>query len=401
MTTVRERRGIEDVDSLESLDSLDWSPDPWDDARGAGSVERLRYQTRSVKWFAYVALVLVIAMVLVAGITGWWYVQKINPEGDPGEPVSFTVRGSDTVQSISERLEREGLIVDAGVFRWYVERHGGLEITPGYFEVAPGDHVGNILGRLRTPPNQTYTTVTFPEGFTVRQIAVRLDETLVPMRRGEFLTAAADPDIPSRFRPAGVTSLEGLLFPDTYQVSNGESEGQVIERMMALMERVGSQEDIDTKGYAFGQNAYQILTIASMIEREARVAADRPKIARVIYNRLALGMPLEIDATLFYGQDRDATFDSLRYVDTPYNTYLHTGLPPTPIANPGRASINAALNPSPDPSVGDPICLGLPEGVACQYLFYVLANTEGGHAFAATYDQHLANIAAAEAAGLL
>lgn len=398
---VRERRGISDLDSLDSLDTLDWSADPWDDAHDAGTVERLRAQTRSAKWLAYTALLLSIVLVLVAGLAGWWYIHQINPEGEPRAPVSFTVRSDDTIDSISERLERRGLIVDAGVFRWYVERHGGLEITPGYYALAPGDHVGNILGRLRTPPSQTYTKVTFPEGFTVSQIAERLERDLATIDAADFLTAAAEPRVQPQYRPPGVTSLEGLLFPDTYQISNGDNAGQVVERMLGLMERVGKQEEIDAKGFELGRSAYEILIIASMIEREAKVSDDRPKISRVIHNRLAIGMPLAIDATLLYQQDPDRPISELQTIDTPYNTYMHAGLPPTPIANPGRASIQAALNPAPNPSVGDPLCQGLPEDVECQYLFYVLANEDGGHAFAVTGEQHEANVQQARAAGLL
>jgi UPF0755 protein len=129
----------------------------------------------------------------------------------------------------------------------------------------------------------------------------------------------------------------------------------------------------------------------------------------VIYNRLAKGMPLAIDASVLYGTalsglDPDPAvtpFVQQRETPGPYNTYLNRGLPPTPIANPGRASIRAALNPAPDPSVGDPLCAGLPEDVECQYLYYVLANEEGAHAFAVTPQQHDANVAAAAAAGLL
>jgi UPF0755 protein len=398
---VRERRGISDLDSLDSLDTLDWSADPWDDAHDAGTVERLRAQTRSAKWLAYTALLLSIVLVLVAGLAGWWYIHQINPEGEPRAPVSFTVRSDDTIDSISERLERRGLIVDAGVFRWYVERHGGLEITPGYYALAPGDHVGNILGRLRTPPSQTYTKVTFPEGFTVSQIAERLERDLATIDAADFLTAAAELRVKPRYRPPGVTSLEGLLFPDTYQISNGDNAGQVVERMLGLMERVGKQEEIEAKGFELGRSAYEILIIASMIEREAKVSDDRPKISRVIHNRLAIGMPLAIDATLLYQQDPDRPISELQTIDTPYNTYVHAGLPPTPIANPGRASIQAALNPAPNPSVGDPLCQGLPEDVECQYLFYVLANEDGGHAFAVTGEQHEANVQQARAAGLL
>jgi UPF0755 protein len=400
-------RGIDDLDSLDDLDTLDWNADPWDDARAAGAVERLRWQTRSIKWVAYTALVIVMVMILVAGLAGWWYIRQINPPGDVGAPQSFTVDPTDTLDTLSERLEAGGFIVDAGVFRWYVERHGGLEITPGYYELGTSDHMGNILGRLRTPPGQTYTKVTFPEGFTVPQMAARVERDMATMTAADFLAAAADPAIVATLRPPGVTSLEGLLFPDTYQVSNGESEAQVITRMIAQMERVANQEDIVTKGQKFLQSPYGILTIASLIEREAKTDADRAKIARVIYNRLGNGMPLAIDASVRYGTqqaglDPDAIpFGDQRQMPGPYNTYLVTGLPPTPIANPGRASIRAALNPAPNPSVGDPLCAGLPEGTPCQYLYYVIAGEDGSHAFAATPEQHQANVDRAAAAGLL
>ena len=400
-------RGIDGLDSLDSLETLDWSDDPWDDPEVAGVVERLRWQTRSVKWIAYAAMVLVVALILAAGGVGWWYIHQLNPEGETGDPASFTVDAADTLDSLSDRLEQNGFIVDAGVFRWYVERHGGLEITPGYYEITTSDHMGNVLATLRTPPAQTYNKVTFPEGFTVAQMAQRIDEKVVPMTADGFNAAMQDPALVANFRPFGVTSLEGLLFPDTYQVSNGESEGQVISRMISQMERVGSQEDIVTKGERLFQSPYGILTIASMIEREAKTDEDRPKIARVIYNRLGIGMPLAIDAAVRYGTqqaglDPDTVpFGDQRNMDTPWNTYMHEGMPPTPIANPGRASIRAALNPAPNPSVGDPICADLPEDVPCIYLFYVIADEDGNHAFAATAEQHEANVAAAAAAGLL
>ena len=404
---VNEFRGIDDIDSLNDLDTIDWESDPWDDPTSAGSVERLRWQTRSVKWVAYILLVLAIVLVLVAGVAGWWYIRQVNPAGEPTAPVSFTVADGDTLQSLSERLEAEGFVVDASMFRWYVERHGGLEITPGYYELAQQDHMGNVLGRLRTPPNETYTKITFPEGFTVAQIGARLDRDMETMTEADFAAALADPSLVTTFRRPGVTSLEGLLFPDTYQVSNGESEAQVVQRMLFQMERVGNQEDIVTKSQERGQDPYGILVIASLIEREAKTDEDRAKIARVIYNRLERNIPLAIDAAVRYGTqqaglDPDAIpFSVQRETPGYWNVYQNTGLPPTPIANPGRESIRAALNPAPNPSVGDPLCVGLPDDVPCVYLYYVLANEEGGHAFAATREQHDANVAAAAAAGLL
>ena len=155
------------------------------------------------------------------------------------------------------------------------------------------------------------------------------------------------------------------------------------------------------------------MIIASLIDREAKIPADRDKISRVIHNRLFLSalnpdnpIPLQIDASVYYGRDEEGVdpelaFSELRQIDTPYNTYLRTGLPPTPIANPGRASIRAALNPAPNPAPGDPICRVLDKPSECLYLFYVLGDEDGGHVFAATPGQHAANVEAALAAGLL
>jgi UPF0755 protein len=382
----------------------DWDIDPWDSPAASGSVERLRRETRVAKWLVWTILALAIVLVLVAGRVGWWYVKQINPEGAPGAPVNFTVAEGETLESLSERLEAQGIIVNASVFRWYVDDKGGLELTPGYYQLRSGDHIGNIIATLRTPPALTYTKVTFPEGFTIAQMATRLADSTDRMNADDFLAAVNEPAVVSTLRPPGVTTLEGLLFPDTYQVSNSENEAQVVTRMAALMERVGRQEDLEARAAEFGYTPYEILIIASMIEREAKLPGDRAKIARVIYNRLGPFSPypeLQIDATLRYGQDPDSSIGELRQIDTPYNTYLHAGLPPTPIANPGRASIHAALNPAPNPPPGDPICAELPDPTNCPLYFYVLADEEGGHAFAVTAEQHQANVDAARAAGLL
>ena len=172
------------------------------------------------------------------------------------------------------------------MFTWYVDRNGGLEIVPGYYQLRHNDHMGNVLGRLRTPPDQTFGKVTFPEGFTIQQMADRLAEEQPRLTAAAFVAAANSPTVNSAYRPPGVTSIEGLLFPDTYQVSNADNEAQVIERMVTLMERVASQEDLDTKAAILGRTPYEILIVASMIEKEAKLDEDRPKIARVIYNRL-------------------------------------------------------------------------------------------------------------------
>jgi len=384
------------------VDDRNWQADEWDETGqiDVSLLERPRQQRPRIKWFVWAAVYLAMAGVVAAGLTGLWYTEQVNPSGDAGDPISFTVNEDDTLETLGLRLQEENLIESAGVFDWYVDHHGGLELTPGYYQLRPNDHMGNIMRVLRTPPSETFTKVTFPEGFTIERMALRLEEKVSRLAAIEFEEAAANGILRSAYQPEGVTSLEGLLFPDTYQVSNGETEAEVVRRMLRLMERVGTQLNIDERAAGLGMTPYQILIIASIIEREARLPEDRSKIARVIYNRMFIGMPLQIDATLLYQQPPDSSPTALRDIDTPYNTYLHVGLPPTPIANPGRASIEAALNPSPNPSLGDPLCAGLADG-QCVYLFYVLADEDGGHAFAATFEQHEANVAAAREKGLL
>lgn len=356
-----------------------------------------------------IALVVISVLAIVSVIYGgyqFWYLRQVNPPGDPGAAEIFTVTESDDLIAISKRLEQEGFIVNDSVFRSYVSSKGGLDVSAGFFTLKPRDHVGNILRVLRTPPNETLTKVTFPEGFTLEQIAERLGEEIKSVTESDFLTktggtATEISAVRSIYQPESVTTLEGLLFPDTYLVSGDETATQVAQQMLKLMERVGRQEGLDDSLMSVGLTPYEVLTIASIIEREAKVPEDRAKISRVIYNRLTIGMPLEIDATLFYKQDPDVPFLELKAIDSPYNSYLYTGLPPTPISNPGRAAINAALNPAPNPSAGDPICREITDGSPCLYLYYVLYDKDGHHKFASTLAQHQANVQAAIIAGVL
>lgn len=381
-------------------DEVPWFDDPWDDLDEVWRAE-VEHAPAQRRWIGLVLAVLAglgIVALLVAGAVGWWLIRQLNPPGEAETSQRFVVTEQDTLDTLADRLADEGIIAHAGVFRWYTERQGGLEVEPGTYVLRAGEHVGNLLAVLRTPPSQTFTRVVFPEGFTIDQIGRRLEARLPDLDAARFSELALEEGgVRSEYQPAEITSLEGLLFPDTYQIAGDENELRVLERMVRLMERVGRQEGIEESALT----PYQVLIIASMIEREAKVEQDRGKIARVIYNRLFLGMPLQIDATVYYGQDPEVPFPELRQRDTPYNTYLYEGLPPTPIASPGRASIRAALNPSPNPPPGDPICEELPAGDPCLYLYYVLTDTDGRHAFASTLEQHERNIAAAIEAGVL
>jgi len=379
-----------------------WYDDPWDRPATA-VVEAADVWRPPHAWRRTfrIAISVLVVLVLSLGAGGWWLATQLNPGGTSEAVVNFTVLDGDTLDTVSTRLEDAGIIVNASVFRWYVGRQGGLEITPGYYALRLRESAGNVLDTLSTPPSETYFNVTFPEGYTVAQIAARLDEASPAISAEEVVAEQSSGKVVSAYLPVGSTSLEGLLFPDTYQMSGGDNAATALQRMASLMERVGRQEGLDVSQTTVGFAPYQVLIIASMIEREARTSADRPKIARVIYNRLALGMPLEIDATLYYGQDPSTDFALLKTIDSPYNTYRYVGLPPTPIANPGRASIRAALAPAANPSSSNEICTEVPPGDPCLWLYYVLADSDGSHVFAATLEQHLRNVDAARASGLL
>lgn len=403
------RSDLDDVDDLDVLETFDWNDDSWDSSLGVGEVERVRTQTRTAKWIGYAALLLVNLLIVGAGVYGWWYIRQANAPGAVGAPIEFNIAEGETLRQVSERLEDEGFVENAAFFRDYVGDHDGLAIVPGLYRIATGDHVGNVLAVLRTPPSETFTSVTFPEGFTVRQMADRLAAELPNFNAELFVAAANDPAVPSLYRSAGHNLLEGLLFPATYRVYNADSERQVVIRMVEQMERVGSQEEIESGvvGVSASYTPFQILTIASMIEREAKTEADRPMIARVIYNRLAMSPAwrLNIDATVIYNVPRaqleeDGAITALRAVDTPWNTYTRDGLPATPIANPGRASIAAALHPAPNPSPGSAECEGVP-ATQCRWLFYVIKDEQGNHAFSVTEAQFEADRQAAADAGLL
>jgi UPF0755 protein len=377
----------------------DWVDDPWDRTSDLGEMSRrsddfdddnfVKYKVpgRGRKWITSLLGIIVVLLVLSVGIGALWVVRQINPTGAAGEPIKLIISQDQTVNELADQLQAEGVIDNAAVFRWWVGRKDDVILFPGEFEVRPNDSYDNILKALAVAPTEVKVKVTFPEGFTLEQMAVRLQEKIPRMSSEEFLELARSGAITSQLAPTAGPNLEGLVFPDTYTISGAEDERIVLERMVDLMTRIAYKENIEEGAAKLGYSNYQILTIASIIEREAKVDEDRAKIARVIYNRIGKGMNLDIDATVLYAAPGvqsevnseliEATKDSL------YNTYKHPGLPPGPISSPSRKSIEAALNPA--------------EGT---WVFYVLTDKEGRHKFADTYEEHLANIVDAKARGI-
>jgi UPF0755 protein len=245
--------------------------------------------------------------------------------------------------------------------------------------------MGDVRAALDRGPRLAFTDVTVPEGKWVSDV----DEIVAAVPGFDAAAFAAEVDsgvVRSLYQPQDVTSLEGLLFPDTYRVDENEDEQAVLARMVSTLDQVATELGYAESAARVGREPYEVLIIASLIEAEARVDGDRAKISRVIYNRLEQGMTLGIDATVYYALQRRGgglTRSDLA-VDSPYNTRVNPGLPPTPIGLPGRASLEAALNPEPGP-----------------WLYYVLADEQGNHAFSDSYAQFQRDVAAARDRGLL
>jgi UPF0755 protein len=380
MTDTQEGWTTEEVDAawVEEVDE-GWAE--WD-----GDYEYVRQGRSRLKLaVTFVFAILLVGLLVVGGLS-LWVVRQINPPGDPGAKLTVTIDPGATTSEIADLLETRGVITNAAVFRWYVSYKKAGPFSPGYFELRKRSSMGDVIKVLETPPPITFTNVTFPEGLTLDRFATRLEEKEPRLSAAKFMAAAQSGQLRSKYEPADVNNLEGLLFPDTYQVASNEDEAKVIARLIAQMEKVATEEGVDYAPFKLNLSSYQVLTIASMIEKEAKTDADRPKIARVIYNRLAQNMNLEIDATVIYamgGNVERLTFDDINNTNSPYNTYKNPGLPPGPIAMPGRASIKAAMNPADGP-----------------WLFYVVIDKDGNHAFAKTLREHEKNIKIAEQNGV-
>lgn len=347
-------------------------------------MEALPPRRRGRPWLR-ILLAVVLAGLLVAGLGAVWLARQINPPGGPGAEVEITIPEGSSGAAIGRLLERAGVVTNATVFRLYAEYEGGGPLRAGTYRLRRHDHLHHLLGILEAGQVAPPDRITIPEGFTLAQIAARVG-TLQGRSAARFLAVASSGAVRSSFEPAGSTNLEGLLFPDTYYVTDKDDEATILRRMVEAFDQQATEAGVATLAVGLKVTPYQAIIVASMIEREARVDQDRAKIARVIYNRLARGLPLQVDATVQYAlpQPKLRLTDADLRTLSPYNTYLIKGLPPTPIASPGRLSIEAALVPTPGP-----------------WLYYVLAGADGHHAFAVTDAEFQRLKAAAHRAGLL
>ncbi len=306
-----------------------------------------------------------------ASATLW---REIRPASAAGQTRTVVISSGESTWQIGQRLAGAGVVRSAWAFVAAARLRGATSrLRHGEYALSPAQSALQIVDVL-TRGETVLHRVTVPEGYTVRQVADLLAEAGLAdrerfldlaLRGGRRLARATLEDLP-------IDSLEGYLFPDTYLLTRELDEAAILGRLLDRFDAAVGP-DIRAAARARGLTLHQLLTVASMVEREARVPEERPVIAGVIYNRLRQGMRLEIDATVLYalGHHKTVVTAADLDVDSPYNTYRHDGLPPGPIANPGLPSIVAAAGPAEVP-----------------YLYYVL-KPDGRHHFSRTLREHL------------
>jgi UPF0755 protein len=322
------------------------------------------------------ALAVLGGLVLLAFVAAYVFMRSIGVYGssDRGAAVDLEIPKGASTAEIGEILADNDVIKSALGWKVALYLHSGDEtIQAGSYHLATGLTAPDAIDALlENPPKQAFTRVTFPEGSWLTDFAARLNDD-TDIDGDAFLALATDGRVRSKYQPEGVDTLEGLLFPSTYQVIESDTPKTVLTRVVEEMEEQFGALDLSTVE-GMGYSPYEAITVASMVEAEAKVDEDRAKIARVIYNRLDAGMMLQIDATVDYalGEHKTELTSSDLAVDSPYNTRKVTGLPPTPIGAPGLESLKAALAPE----AGD-------------WLYYVLTDCEGHHSFSTNYDDFL------------
>jgi UPF0755 protein len=305
-----------------------------------------------------------------------------RPASYDDTPVTFVVESGESAATIAASLEELGLVTDGELFRMFIRYHEiDANLEAGEYVLRPNMTMAEIAETLQHARIEE-VTVTIPEGWRAEQVAQMLakenivdgDEFLALVRGGKFDYSLLQD------RPEG-SSLEGFLFPETYRIPAQAEAEDLIERMLSTLEERFTPE-MRRLAVERGMTVYEVITLASIVEREAVITEERPLIAGVFLNRLEQGMYLRADPTVQYAKGYDATtgqwwpavaVEDWEAVDSPYSTYLYPGLPPGPICSPGLSAIQAVLEPA-----------------DTEYLFF-LAKGDGSHAFATTYEEHLQN----------
>ena len=313
-----------------------------------------------------VGLVVAIIGLLLVLLVGWLLVSLYQPfKGDGEGSVAVTIPEGADVASIATLLERRGVVEDATFFRARATVSGrGGDFKAGEFELRRDMSYAAAMDALVDSPDADTVTVTIPEG----RARTEVKEIVAGTLEGDYVAASRrSPQLdPSRYRAGSARNLEGFLFPATYELDRGATTRDLVREQLKAFKSQFEKVDLS---FARRKNLtpYDVLVIASMIDREAQLARERPLISSVIYNRLSDGIPLGIDATIRFATNNwtQPLTESELSIDSPYNTRTRQGLPPGPIGSPGLEAIRAAARPR-----------------RSEFLFYVVKpGTCGEHAF--------------------
>ena len=329
-------------------------------------------------------LVAIFALVIGAGVG---YARAYFSDGVVGSTVTVVVKEGSSLRSIAAQLEAKGVVKHARAFEIRADADGyATRFMPGIYQFHVNEPYDALIAKLLKGTRAPMVKVAIPEGTTLKQAAAIVSADVKTITSAGYIRAAREN--PPPFELDGYkkgTTLEGMLFPATYDVDPKKATARKFVRdQLVAFDANFAKVDMRHARTA-NLTEYDVVIIASMIDREALVPAERPIVAAVIWNRLRKDMLLQIDATIQYALGKTKpllTYDDLK-IDSPYNTYKHAGLPPTPISNPGLAALQAAANPSDD-----------------RYLYYVARNDgTGRHYFSTSYEQFLVDKAKAQANG--
>ena len=318
-----------------------------------------------------------VALLLLAAALGGVYLVYAGVRGEqaPEGAAKVEVVKGDTLSEVAAKLEAEGIIENAFVFKMQARIEGyGTEIKTGRYTFEPGQESEEILRKLTAGVAVPTIAVTIPEGLTLEETA-RTVAADTDVSAAEFVRAARETDYGYAFlEDPAIKSTEGYLFPRRYDFEKGVTAPQVVDRLLGQYLLETESMDLAAARERHGLTEHELVTVASLIEKESANAEERPVIASVIYNRLREDMALQIDATIQYALERpkeSLKLSDLR-IDSPYNTYVNEGLPPGPICSPSRQSLEAALNPE-----------------RTNYLYYVLEADGREHFFTSDYGAFL------------
>lgn len=317
--------------------------------------------------------ILLFSFMAVVGFE-YWYDSGKPVGAREGQTAIVTVKPGMTAKDIGEILYQNGAIHSVTLFR-IAAKVQGVEnsLQAGDYAISFHMNTLDIINKM-VMGETVYRLLTIPEGYTVEQIAKLLDEQGVGDGPGfKALARKYAPLDYMRQQPEIVYLSEGYIFPDTYRITGGMTEAAILEMMVANFDKKFTPE-MRERAKTLGLSVHQVVTLASLVEREAKLAKERPVIAGVFFNRLKQGMPLQSCPTVQYilGYPKIELTVADTQIASPYNTYQNPGLPPSPIASPGMAALQAVLYPAAD----------------TPYLYFVAAK-DGSHRFSKTYEEHL------------